>query len=109
VWQWTLSDTPQFPVTSLQLATRLPNGNTIINNWFNEWSGSVNPSNPPAQAIEVTPDKAVWVLRSWAAPANLWADHDDSSPGRAFGPRNCPVRRCRRRARELTPDPIVMR
>ena len=72
VWQWAPADTPDFPVTSLQLAARLPNGNTIINNWSNEWSGNVNLSNPPIQAIEVTPDrKVVWALRSWTAPADL--------------------------------------
>ena len=59
-------------MSSLQLATRLPNGNTIINNWFNEWSGKVDPSNAPIQAIEVTPDKkAVWALRFWTPPADL--------------------------------------
>jgi hypothetical protein len=59
-------------MSSLQLATRLPNGNTIINNWFNEWSGKVDPANAPIQAIEVTPDKkVVWALRSWTPPADL--------------------------------------
>jgi hypothetical protein len=72
VWQWTPADTPEYPLTNLQLATRLPNGNTIINNWFNQWSGAIDPANPPVQAIEVTPDKkVVWVLRSWSAPADL--------------------------------------
>jgi hypothetical protein len=72
VWQWTPADTPEFPMTNLQIATRLPNGNTVINNWFNQWSGKVDPANPPVQAIEVTPDKkVVWVLRSWTAPADL--------------------------------------
>jgi uncharacterized protein (DUF362 family) len=72
VWQWAPADTPEFPMPSLQLATRLPNGNTLINNWSNEWSGSVDVSNPPLQAIEVTPDKkVVWALRSWTAPADL--------------------------------------
>ena len=72
VWQWTPADTPDCPMTNLQLATRLPNGNTIINNWFNQWSGTVDPAHAPVQAIEVTPDKkVVWVLRSWTAPADL--------------------------------------
>jgi len=72
VWQWTPGDTPDFPMPSLQLATRLPNGNTLINNWSNEWSGGVDASNPPLQAIEVTPDKrVVWALRSWTAPSDL--------------------------------------
>ena len=72
VWEWTPADAPDYKMSSLQLATRLPNGNTIINNWFNEWSGKVDPANAPIQAIEVTPDKkVVWALRSWTPPADL--------------------------------------
>lgn len=72
VWTWTQADTPEYKMPNVQVATRLPNGNTIINNWFNEWSGSVDLANPPLQAIEVTPDKkVVWALRSWAEPADL--------------------------------------
>jgi len=72
VWQWTPADTPEYKMTSLQIATRLPNGNTVINNWFNEWSGKIDPANPPLQAIEVTPEKkVVWALRSWNTPVDL--------------------------------------
>jgi outer membrane protein assembly factor BamB len=72
VWEWTPADAPGYQMTSLQLATRLPSGNTVINNWFNQWSGQIDPANPPLQAIEVTPDKKiVWALRSWTAPADL--------------------------------------
>ena len=54
---------------TLQLAWRLPNGNTLINNWANEWSGPVDKSNAPVQALELTPDKkVVWALRSWSDP-----------------------------------------
>ena len=64
------ADAPGFNVSSLQLAWRLPNGNTLVNNWFNEWSGKFDASNPPVQAVEFTPDKKVaWVLRSWENPA----------------------------------------
>jgi hypothetical protein len=43
-------------------------------NWFNEWSGKVDPAGTPIQAIEVMPDKkAVWALRSWTPPADLGA------------------------------------
>lgn len=63
------TDSPEFKLTSLQLAWRLPNGNTLVNNWFNEWSGKLDRSNPPVQAVEFTPDKKiVWVLRSWETP-----------------------------------------
>jgi hypothetical protein len=62
-------DSPDFKLTSLQMAWRLPNGNTLVNNWFNEWSGKLDPTNPPVQAVEFTPDKKiVWVLRSWDNP-----------------------------------------
>ena len=72
VWEWTPADAPEYNLSSLQLAVRLPNGNTIINNWFNEWSGAVDTNHPPIQAIEVTPEKkVVWALRSWSAPAAL--------------------------------------
>ncbi len=69
VWEFTAADAPGYGLSNLQTATRLPNGNTIINDWFNEWSSSVDRSNPPVQAIEVTPEKKiVWELRSWTAP-----------------------------------------
>jgi hypothetical protein len=72
VWEWTPADAPGYRFSNLQLAVRLPNGNTIINNWFNQWSGKVDLANPPVQAIEVTPDKKiVWALRSWTPPAEL--------------------------------------
>lgn len=71
VWQWKPSDTPEYKMTSLQIATRLPNGNTIINNWVNQWSGAIDLATAPPQAIEVTPEKkVVWVLRAWS-PVNL--------------------------------------
>jgi hypothetical protein len=63
------TDSPDFKMNSLQLAWRLPNGNTLVNNWFNEWSGKLDRTNPPVQAVEFTPDKKiVWVLRSWENP-----------------------------------------
>jgi outer membrane protein assembly factor BamB len=72
VWEWTKADAPDYTISNLQTATRLPNGNTIINNWFNQWSDKLDPANPPVQAIEVTRDKkVVWGLRSWTPPADL--------------------------------------
>ena len=51
-------------------AVMLSNGNTIINGWYNQWSGKRKPDDSPTQAIEVTPDKKViWALSSWM---NLW-------------------------------------
>ncbi len=72
VWEWTVADSPEYAVNNPQLAARLPNGNTLINNWFNQWAGKLDLANAPVQAIEVTPDKKiVWALRSWEAPADL--------------------------------------
>lgn len=73
VWNWTPADAPGYTFASLQQAWRLPSGNTVINNWVNEWSAPT----PEAlagtlQAIEVTPGKqVVWALDSWKDPANL--------------------------------------
>jgi hypothetical protein len=63
------TDSPDYKLNGLQMAWRLPNGNTLVNHWFNEWSGRLDRSNPPVQAVEFTPDKKiVWVLRSWENP-----------------------------------------
>ena len=71
-WELTPADMPEYKIFGYQIATRLPNGNTLVNNWFNSWSMTVDPANASAQAFEFTPDKKlVWVLRSWADPANL--------------------------------------
>jgi len=66
----------------LTTATRLENRNTLIDDWF-KWSGSVDPSNAPVQAVEVTPNKQiVWVFRGSGTV------DDDSNPlGR--GGRTC--------------------
>ena len=72
VWEWTSASNPEYRITNVQNATRLPNGNTIINNWFNQWSSKIDLNNAPVQAIEITPDKrVVWTLCSWSPPANL--------------------------------------
>jgi hypothetical protein len=73
VWSWSPSDAPGYTFASLQQAWRLPNGNTVINNWVNEWN-KTTPDNGPGtiQAIEVTSAKQiVWALQTWSAPANL--------------------------------------
>jgi hypothetical protein len=72
VWTFSPSDAPGYLFTNLQQAWRLPNGNTVVNNWANEWTNS--PDNGPGtiQAIEITPAKqVVWALQSWTAPENL--------------------------------------
>ena len=57
-------------ITSAQKAVRLKNGNTIVNNWYNEWSKTpLDTLNAPVQAIEITPKgEVVWQLKAWKDP-----------------------------------------
>ena len=72
VWEFTPADVPDYLFNSMQIAKRLPNGNTLINTWFNQWNGPVDPATAPVQALEVTPDKkVVWALRAWGNPVDL--------------------------------------
>ncbi|SDD45795.1 hypothetical protein SAMN05216464_101785 [Mucilaginibacter pineti] len=66
VWDCPLTAIPGYKITDPQIAVRLSNGNTLINNWFNQWNKKLDTSNAPVQAIEITPDKKiVWALRAW--------------------------------------------
>jgi hypothetical protein len=72
VWSFIPSDVPQYKFASLQQAWRLPNGNTVINNWINEWTKTEDNRPGGIQALEVTPEKkVVWALRSWTPPTDL--------------------------------------
>jgi outer membrane protein assembly factor BamB len=72
VWSWSPADAPGYKFSSLQQAWRLPNGNTVVSNWVNEWSKNAPRFGETVQAIEVTPAKeVVWALREWTPPANL--------------------------------------
>ena len=72
VWSWVPADAPGYTFASLQQAWRLENGNTVINNWVNEWSMAAADTVGTLQAIEVTPEKqVVWALASWSDPATL--------------------------------------
>ena len=72
VWEYLLNKIPGYTITNLQLSQRLANGNTLINNWFNQWNEKLDANDLPVQAIEVMPDKKiVWALRSWTSPINL--------------------------------------
>ncbi len=74
VWEVTRADLPGYTLANLQLAWRLPNGNTILNNWASLRQPNPDPAYYPVQAIEVTPDKKiVWALRSWTGDDNLGA------------------------------------
>jgi hypothetical protein len=70
VWEFTpVLDLPDYKVTGLQTAMRLPNGNTLLNNWLNQWNTNAAAETAPVQAWEVTPEKkVVWALRSWDHP-----------------------------------------
>jgi len=72
VWSWSRTDTPEYKFASLQNAWRLKNGDTVINNWVNEWTKNGDNAPGSAQAIEVTPDKkVVWALREWGPEVNF--------------------------------------
>jgi hypothetical protein len=94
VWTCSLKDIPDYTINNPQLAVRLANGNTLVNNWFNQWSATLDPANPPVQAVELTPGKKiVWALRSWTPPLNLGPsttiqildDHDNAINNAYFG------------------------
>lgn len=69
VWQFTSADVADYKFNSMQLAARLPDGDTLINNWVNQWNGKIDPATAPVQALEITPDKKIaWALRSWTNP-----------------------------------------
>jgi len=69
VWEYAKNAPEGYTMLNLQLAWRLPNGNTLINNWANEWSGQVDKAKPTVQALEITPDKKIaWALCSWENP-----------------------------------------
>jgi hypothetical protein len=69
VWSWSRADQTDYKMSNLQMAWRLPSGNTLINNWVNQWQGPIDKSTAPVQAIELTPDKkVVWALRAWSDP-----------------------------------------
>jgi len=72
LWRYAMKDIPDYTITSPQLAIPRPNGNIVINDWFNQWQGKIELNKLPLQFIEVTPaKKIVWALRSWIEPFNL--------------------------------------
>jgi hypothetical protein len=72
VWEVTRADVPDYKLANLQLAWRLSNGDTLINNWVNEWNGKIDRDTAPVQAIEVNAEKkVVWALREWKPPEDL--------------------------------------
>lgn len=67
VWQIKTTD---YGFNQPQKAVRLKNGNTIVNNWWNEWGKTpLDTLNAPLQAIEVNKEgEKVWTLCSWKSP-----------------------------------------
>ena len=55
-WTFARGEAGDYKLPNLQLAWRLPNGNTLINNWVNEWYDPADKSNAPVQALELSPD-----------------------------------------------------
>ena len=69
LWHFTPADIPDYHVLQFQIAIRLGNGNTLVNNWANQWNMKIDPATAPAQAWEISPQKQiVWALRSWLPP-----------------------------------------
>ena len=72
VWSFKSSDAPAYRSTNMQQAWRLPDGDTVLNNWVNEWDKSIKNEAGTIQAIEVNPAKrVVWALRAWTPPEDL--------------------------------------
>jgi hypothetical protein len=68
-WEFTSALMPDYRVDQFQVAKRLANGNTLVNNWGNAYTGRGEINLATAQAWEITPDKkVVWVLDSWKDP-----------------------------------------
>jgi hypothetical protein len=71
-WTFTPSEASGYHFANLQQAWRLPNGNTVMNSWVNEWNTTAEERIGTIQALEITSDKkVVWVLDSWTPPADL--------------------------------------
>jgi outer membrane protein assembly factor BamB len=70
VWQFARTNLVGYRLSGMQIAARLANGNTLINNWCTKGTGPA--AGTSIQAFEVTSDKkVVWALRSWNDPADL--------------------------------------
>lgn len=67
VWEFNGAD---IGLRSIQKAVRLKNGNTLLNNWWNEWNKEpMDTLNAPLQAIEIDKEgTVVWQLCEWQNP-----------------------------------------
>lgn len=73
LWKMTPEEFTEIGLMWPVVASRRPNGNTIITGWQNTFNGpEVDRSNPPLQAIEVNSKKEVlWKLNAWNEPVDL--------------------------------------
>ena len=63
------ADAPGYRFNNVQVATRLANGNTLVNNWFNQWNGRSGPIEPAGAGHRSDPDKKiVWRCARGCAP-----------------------------------------
>ena len=86
-WSFTPHEVPGYKFDNLQQAWRLPNGNTVIDNWVNEWSSTLTEQS--LQLLEITPDKkVVWALHSWQPPFALGPATTFQSLDSSFEPEN---------------------
>jgi len=70
VWEFPAASLAGYRISGMQTATRLSNGDTLINNWCNKGSGPA--AGTAIQAFEVSADKQlVWALRAWGDPVDL--------------------------------------
>jgi outer membrane protein assembly factor BamB len=70
VWEFPSAGLAGYKISGMQTATRLSNGDTLINNWCNKGSGPA--AGTAIQAFEVSADKQlVWALRAWGDPVDL--------------------------------------
>ncbi len=66
VWEFPITALTGYRVSGMQVAARLSNGDTLINNWCNKGNGTA------IQAFEVNPAKqVVWALRAWGDQVDL--------------------------------------
>ena len=71
-WSFRPADAPEYTFANLQQAWRLPNGDTVVNNWVNEWNTTPESRVGTLQALELTPAKEiVWAMAAWTPPQNL--------------------------------------
>jgi len=66
VWEFPRASLVGYKISGMQTASRLSNGDTLINNWCKKGDGTA------IQAFEVSAGKQlVWALRAWGDPVDL--------------------------------------